>query len=135
MMVDSKKNTCTVAWTASWTKCFSMEHPFYLKELLTNCGYLDLVIWQITFENHWSESVISRKITDNICYQWQYLNFYEKNYKFGKLYLSSCTQQLSKLKEFSDVIISNINRWIMTCFNISNISVSQSTNILQMSNG
>lgn len=40
-----KQSTCAIELWAQ-PAAFSMEHQFHLKETLTNCGYVDLGIWQ-----------------------------------------------------------------------------------------
>lgn len=46
---------------------FSMEHQFHLKEILTNCGYVGLGIWQ-TFPLKIKVS-LAHKTADSVCCQ------------------------------------------------------------------
>lgn len=59
------KSICAVVWLVSWKETFFLEHHFYLKRM-TNCGYLDLDIWQS----------LSQKWTKWACHfkenSWQY---------------------------------------------------------------
>lgn len=55
-----------------------MKHHFNLKEIVTNYGFSDMIIWQTLFHDEHSEPVTLRKTSDNMGYQWSNLNFQVK---------------------------------------------------------
>lgn len=122
--LTQKKSLCNCLSTNKeaafpWKIVFTWKGDWH-----TNSAHSDLGIWQIIFWK-WSEPVISRKITESICYQWQHWNFEEKIKIFGNFYLNSAASQ--NLKDFLHVISSDVSRWIMKCFSISKTCTSQST--------
>lgn len=88
---------------------FFIKHYFSLNELQTSHSYTELVSCRHFLKNEWS--VISRKTTRSIYWQWWNLSFHSKNESCEKLYLSSWAWHFPNIQRLFKV------RWVVIAIN------------------
>lgn len=88
---------------------FFIKHYFSFSELQTSHSYAELVSCRHFLKNEWS--VISRKTTGSIYWQWWNPSFHSKNESFENLYLSSWAWQFPNIQRLFKV------RWVVMAIN------------------
>ena len=140
IVVVLRKSSCTVTSIVSWTSLFFIRYHFAWKnEWQTNGGYLTIGIWQTLFKHKQREHIVSRRTTDNICYQW-YNFIFQAKIKILVICIYHCDHgSFSIIKCFSYEVDGEINKCDIlmsykTYFDIWYFCLTQWTIIFRMTN-